>query len=488
MHALALGGVTAERLCSDSRTVRSGDVFVAYPGESADGRDYIAAAIGAGACAVICEHDGFKWDDAWTVPHVMVRGLRALAGPIAHIAYGRPSEALWVAGVTGTNGKTSTSQWLTQALGAAHHRAAVVGTLGLGFPGALEDNPNTTPDPIVLHAALARFLAAGADCVAMEVSSIGLDQGRVNGVAFDCAVFTNLTRDHLDYHGTMEAYAQVKMRLFESPTLTHAVLNLDDPVGVRIARAMRDRGVRRIGFSATATAAPIDVETLLSARRVRYGTKGLEFAISDGASEVSIATTLVGGFNAANLLAVCGALLAAGIDLQHAAQLIARLAPVPGRMQQVTRAGGPMVVIDYAHSPDALDKVLAAGRELAAARGGRLIAVFGCGGDRDRGKRPQMGAVAARHADHVVVTSDNPRSEDPAAIVAAIVEGLAADLAGYEAIVDRREAIRQAITAARSADVIVLAGKGHEPYQEINGVRHPFSDAAEAAAALEASA
>jgi UDP-N-acetylmuramoyl-L-alanyl-D-glutamate--2,6-diaminopimelate ligase len=487
LAALAAQGLRPRRLTADSRAVRSGDVFVAYPGQAADGRRYIGAAIGAGAAAVLYEEAGFEWEPAWCVPHVAVPGLKPIVGALAHEVYGRPSERLWMAGVTGTNGKTSTTQWLMQALNRAGRKTAVIGTLGLGFADALAAVPNTTPDAIVLHEALARFVAERAACVAMEVSSIGLDQARVGGVAFDCAVFTNLSRDHLDYHGTMEAYAQAKMQLFDWPGLAHAVVNLDDPLGVRITRRLDGRGVQRIGFSASGTAAPVDVETLLAARDVRYSDAGLVFRIVAGTHEASVATRLVGGFNVANLLAVCGVLMASGFALADAAALLAHLTPVPGRMQRVAAAGGPAVIVDYAHTPDALEKVLVAARDLARTHGGRLVAVFGCGGDRDRGKRPLMGAIAGRLADEVVLTSDNPRSESPEAIIDAIVPGLVGASATHRIEVDRRAAIAAAVRAARAGDVVVIAGKGHEPYQEIDGVREPFSDAAVAEAALRGS-
>lgn len=485
LDELAAGGVRVTRLTGDSRDVRAGDVFVACPGAAVDARRFIPQAIAAGAAAVLWEKAGFAWNAAWTVPNLGVTGLRALVGPLAAEVAGRPSEALWIAGVTGTNGKTSTSQWIARALETRGTPTAIVGTLGIGrIDAPLDPDPNTTPDPIVLQTSLARFRDTGVEAVAMEVSSIGLDQGRANGVAFDCAIFTNLTRDHLDYHGTMEAYAAAKLRLFDCPTLTHAVVNLDDPLGVRIAAHLRGRGVHRIGYSASGTAAAVDCETLLVARGVVHSPAGLAFRLGLGDRTIAVETALVGGFNVANLLAVCGALLAHGVALDDAVALLATLPPVPGRMQRIGGGDAPSVIVDYAHTPDALEKVLHAARDLATAGGGRLTVVFGCGGDRDRGKRPLMGAVAARLADRIVVTSDNPRSERPEAIIDDIRPGLGG--AAADAIVDRAAAIRHAVDAAVAGDVIVLAGKGHEPYQEIAGVRHPFADALVARAALDA--
>lgn len=508
LAALSAQGAQVVRLVSDSRQVRPGDTFVACRGTTQDARHFIPQAITAGAAAVIWDAGGsapglaresgsketadFAWDPAWRVPNVAVPGLRSMVGPLASELLGAPSRSLWIAGVTGTNGKTSVSQWVAQALRARGERAGVVGTLGIGLVGPagpeLTANPNTTPDPIVIQEALAAFRDAGATVAAMEVSSIGLDQDRVNGVRFDCAILTNLTRDHLDYHGTMERYAEAKAKLFDTPSLSHAVLNLDDALGVRIAASLKRRGVERVGYSASGTAARIDCERLLLARRVEYRPEGLRFALVEGKTEHPVATRLVGSFNVANLLAVCGALVARGLDLTEAVAYASALAPVPGRMERVGGGGQPWVIIDYAHTPDALEKVLQSARELANAGDGRLIAVFGCGGDRDRGKRPLMGSVAGRLADHVIVTSDNPRSEDPGFIADQIAEGLAGQAAEWDTVLDRRTAIIAAARLARPGDVIVLAGKGHESYQEIQGVRTVFSDRAEARAALDATA
>jgi UDP-N-acetylmuramoyl-L-alanyl-D-glutamate--2,6-diaminopimelate ligase len=459
-------------------------VFLAFPGERADGRAFVAQAVAQGAAGVVWERSGFEWPTELAVPNVAANGVRDLAGWIAHEVYGRPSERLWTIGVTGTNGKTSTSQWIAQALNARGVPTAIVGTLGLGFPGALAPDPNTTPDPVLLQKALASFADAGAHAVSMEVSSIGLDQGRVNGVAFDVALFTNLSRDHLDYHGSMDAYAEAKARLFSVPGLRHVVLNLDDALGVRIAGRIAP-GVERAGYSiADGAGRRSGLERWLEAKDVAFGGLGLSFRLESSWGEVVIEAPFVGRFNVANLLGVMGVLLVSDTPLEAIPGLVRQLAPVAGRMQPVGGGEGePLVVIDYAHSPDALDKVLGALSDVARARGGRLVCVFGCGGDRDRGKRPLMGQAASRHAQRVVVTSDNPRGEDPQAIVAEILPGVGVP---HLAIIDRREAIRAAVGDAAPEDVVVIAGKGHEPYQEIAGERHPFSDLAEARAALEA--
>ena len=318
----------------------------------------------------------------------------------------------------------------------------------------------------------------------MEVSSIGLEEGRTHGARFAVAVFTNLTRDHLDYHGTMEAYAAAKARLFDVPDLRAAVINLDDAFGYAQAQRLLARGsIRVLGYTLNADLASPHGVHLLRARAIGDTGSGVCFDLDVDGVTVEVRAGLVGSFNVSNLLAVIGALIAVGVELKEAAALAAHLVPPPGRMQPVGGKGEPLAIIDYAHSPDALEKVILALRSTAATRGGRLVCLFGCGGDRDVGKRALMGEVASRLADAVVITSDNPRSEDPQAIVDSVMAGAAANAI---AVVDRAEAIRQTIERADVCDVVVIAGKGHEPYQEIRGVRHPFSDIAQAAAALEA--
>jgi UDP-N-acetylmuramoyl-L-alanyl-D-glutamate--2,6-diaminopimelate ligase len=352
----------------------------------------------------------------------------------------------------------------------------VVGTLGAGFRGALEDAGNTTPDTLELHRLLASMRRAGAAAVAMEVSSHGLEQGRVNGVAFDCALFTNLTHDHLDYHGSLDAYAAAKARLFDAGGLACAVLNLDDAFGVHLAARLRERGLRTIGYSLSpAAVAPGSVTEFVAA--VRIAPQRLELATSWGEAQTEFYQ--LGRFNVSNALGVLGCLLTYGLPFGQAVAALASLPAVRGRMQRVGDA--PLTVIDYAHSPDALDKVLQVLRSVADARRGRLVAVFGAGGDRDRSKRGLMGAVASRLADRIVLTSDNPRSEDPLAIIHEIETGVSAQHA-VEA--DRARAIESAIAQAADADVVLISGKGHESWQEIGGRRLPFSDAAVAQAAL----
>jgi UDP-N-acetylmuramoyl-L-alanyl-D-glutamate--2,6-diaminopimelate ligase len=464
------------RITSDSRRVRPGDAFAAYRGTERDGRAFISEAIGRGAGAILWDLQGFVWNRDWKVPHLPVENLKARLGAIADLVYGHPSRELWMVGVAGTNGKTSCAHWIAAGLGASGRRAAVLGTLGNGLWGALEDAPNTTPDAALLQETLRDFKAAGAQAVAIEVSSHGLDQGRVNGVAFDVALFTNLSRDHLDYHGTMAAYGAAKAKLFAWPGLRVGVLNADDPFGQSLIDAARSKGrkVLTYGFGAA---------DIVGARLTASNT-GLAFTVETPWGKGEIYTRLVGAFNAANLLGVLGVLLVSGVALEPALGFLAGVEAPPGRMQRLGGDGAPLVVIDYAHTPDALDKVLTALRP-AVASGGELVCVFGCGGDRDRGKRPEMGRVAARLADRVIVTNDNPRSEEPGAIASDIVHGIR-DTGNrrYAVELDRAAAIASAIGGAKVGGVVLLAGKGHEPYQETAGMRLPFLDADHAARAL----
>ncbi|HEX8010285.1 MAG TPA: UDP-N-acetylmuramoyl-L-alanyl-D-glutamate--2,6-diaminopimelate ligase [Casimicrobiaceae bacterium] len=468
--------VPISRISSDSRRVRPGDAFAAYRGTQRDGRAFIADAIARGAGAVLWDVQGFAWNRDWKVPHLPVENLKQHLGAIADVVYGHPSRELWMVGVTGTNGKTSCAHWIAAGLDASGRRAGVLGTLGNGLWGELEDGFNTTPDAALVHETLRRFKSAGAQAVAMEVSSHGLDQGRVNAVAFDVALFTNLSRDHLDYHATMAAYAAAKAKLFAWPGLRVGVINADDPFGQSLIDAARSgsRKVLTYGFGAADV-----VGTRLAA-----GTRGLAFAVQTPWGKGEIHTHLVGAFNASNLLGVLGVLLLSGVALEPAVAFLAGVEAPPGRMQRLGGDGAPLVVIDYAHTPDALDKVLTSLRPAVAA-GRELVCVFGCGGDRDRGKRAEMGRVAARLAERIIVTSDNPRSEEPQAIARDIVRGIReTGNRRYAVELDRAAAIATAIDEARVGDVVLLAGKGHEPYQECAGVRQPFLDADHAARAL----
>ncbi len=477
-------GVNIARLVSDSRAVQPGDTFVAYPGAQADGRRYIAQAIANGANAVIWDALDFHWDGAWQLPNLAVRDLRHRAGVIADQVYGQPSRELWMLGVTGTNGKTSCSHWLARALSALGRKSALLGTLGNGFPGALAETANTTPDALLLHGLLATYLQQGAQAAVMEVSSHALAQGRVNGVNFDVAILTNLTRDHLDYHGDMESYAAAKRRLFDWTHLKYALLNLDDAFGAELAQDLQDGAAEVIGYGLGDEA--LELAERLGIRMVhgsleQMDAHGLTLRLRTSWGAAKLQSRLLGRFNASNLLGALAALLVSGIELDAAVRELAVQKAVPGRMQMLGGCDKPTVVVDYAHTPDALEKVLLTLREVTVPSGGRVICVFGCGGDRDRGKRPMMGRVASRFADLSIVTSDNPRSEAPHDIISAIVVGMDGE---HQVIEDRAHAIQRAIAAAQPRDSVLIAGKGHEDYQEVGGVRHPFSDSEIAQRAL----
>jgi UDP-N-acetylmuramoyl-L-alanyl-D-glutamate--2,6-diaminopimelate ligase len=475
LDRLAQLGVPLVDLTADSRAVKLGSIFVAYPGTAQDGRAFIPEAIARGAAAVIWERRGFEWEERWEIPNLGVEGLRGRISEIAGHIYGNPSEQLLMIGVTGTNGKTSVSQWIAAACESLGRRAAVIGTLGNGLVGERVEAKNTTPDAIVLQRLLADYLRRGARVAAMEVSSHGLDQSRVAGIKYDVGVFTNLTRDHLDYHRSMDAYAEAKYRLFSAPGLKAAVINADDEWGVRFAARLAGGGCDVITFGAARDAR-------LAMSNLRLSDAGVRFDLASewGAAEVS--APVLGAFNASNLLAVVGALVGAGFPMAEAVRAVGKLQPVPGRLERLGGGSQPLVVVDYAHTPDALEKALGALRP-AVPHGKRLICVFGCGGERDAGKRPIMGATAARLADHVIVTSDNPRGEDPQAIIAQVLEGIPGGKA--EMFEDRQVAIFSAVHQADPGDVVLLAGKGHETYQEIAGTRVPFSDREVARAALE---
>jgi UDP-N-acetylmuramoyl-L-alanyl-D-glutamate--2,6-diaminopimelate ligase len=478
----------------DSREVGRGDVFLALPGRRDDGRSHIADAVARGAAAVVIEH-GPSGAAPCAVPLLEVEELSSKLGDIGAAYYGDPTARLLTIGVTGTNGKTSCSHWIAQVLTACGRRCAVIGTVGSGFTDALQpDAALTTPDAIALQRQARALLDAGAQALAMEVSSIGLDQGRAAAMRFDLALFTNLTRDHLDYHGSMPEYERAKARLFDAPSLVHAVLNLDDEFGRRLAQRCRERQLRTTGYrlAAAATPAPAaeEVDAALRAESVVLGAQDIRFEARlrrAGAAElaVPVRSPVIGGFNVSNVLGVLGIALAAGIDARAAARALGRLRPPPGRLQRVDvdegdvdeRGGGlPLVLIDYAHTPDAVEQALAALRPVAQARGGRLWIVFGAGGDRDPGKRPLMGAAAARGADCIVVTSDNPRSEDPARIIEQVAAGAQEAGARLSRDQDRAQAIARAVQQADAADVVLIAGKGHEQYQEVAGRRLAFSD------------
>ena len=488
LHAIDDLGV--KRLVTDSRQVKPGDTFLAYPGEAHDGRDYIAQALAGGATSVLWDSRRYEWNPRWRVPNLGVTDLRRRAGEIASHVYGHPSARLWMVGVTGTNGKTSCSQWIAQALTRTGRKCAVVGTLGSGFPGGvIKPAANTTPDAAGLHARLAVLERQGARAASIEASSHGLAQHRLAGVEFDVALLTNLTRDHLDYHGTMRSYRAAKARLFAWPSLKWAVLNLDDRFGQELITRPRCSGLNVVGYGfGRRTASGV---ARVQGRNLHVGRDGVRFDVASPWGSASVRSPVIGRFNAANLLASLATLLASDVKLDASIVALARVAAVPGRTERYGGGHHPLVMVDYAHTPDALEKVLLTLRELLASRRShatrrraRLICVFGCGGERDRGKRPLMGRIATRTADRVILTSDNPRGEDPLAIISEILEGVVGDCA---VVPDRAQAVRAAIALARRGDIVLVAGKGHEPYQEIRGVRHRYSDGAVVREALDRS-
>ena len=479
-------------LAIDSRRVGPGEAFIAWPGYAVDGRQFVPQALAAGASACLVEAQGA---DAISLPQdervATLADLKAATGSLASRFLGMPSESLSVVACTGTNGKTSMAWWTAQALSALGRRCGVVGTLGIGEPPAAQHpadikfNGLTTPDPVTLQAALRGFVDAGFAACALEASSIGIVEQRLAGTRIEVALFSNFTQDHLDFHGSMDAYWQAKAQLFSWPGLRAAVLNIDDAKG----RALAASGpVNELDLWTYSTH---DRSARLRAAQIAYADGGLGFQVHEGAAVAPVATRLIGAYNVSNLLAVIGGLRALGVSLTDAATVCAQLTPVPGRMQRVAAnasanavAAGPQVIVDYAHTPDALEQALLALQPFATERGGKLWCVFGCGGNRDAGKRPLMGALAQRIADQVVITSDNPRTEAQAFITLQIVAGLAGSQQGVKVIEDRRSANAHAVRNADARDVILIAGKGHEDYQEVRGVKQHFSDLEEAGAAL----
>ncbi len=477
-------------LCTDSRRVRAGDGFIAWPGAASDARRYVPEVLARGAAACLVEWQGveaFGFDDARVAACTT---LKASSGPIAAAYFNEPSEQLAVLAVTGTNGKTSTAWWLAQALSNLKQTSPIpcglIGTLGLGrvpSPGAAADCDSivatglTTPDPVLLQQTLRQFVDSGLQACAIEASSIGLAEQRLAGTRIHTAIFTNFTQDHLDYHGSMADYWLAKVALFQWPGLAAAVVNIDDPKGATLALELAGQGLALWTVSCTGPAR-------LLAQEIEQDAQGLSFTVREGDAQHRLSTRLIGQYNVANLLGVMATLRALGVPLAEVVATCASLSPVPGRMQCLSAPGQPLAVVDYAHTPDALAKALQALRPLARARGGRLWCLFGCGGDRDTSKRPLMGAMAAAHADQVVLTSDNPRSESPQAILAQILPALN----GFVGIVvepDRALAIARALAMAAPQDVVLIAGKGHEDYQEVAGQRLPFSDAAQVRAAWQ---
>lgn len=486
---------SSAKVSADSRQISAGDIFFAYPvghgNALRDGRQFIEAALESGAACVVFDPIDASNRYARYMDHpqcLAVDNLAKLAGQFCSEWYGNPSKQLRMIGVTGTNGKTSVTQWLAKALDVPNHRTAVLGTLGTGFPGALEKTGYTTPDAPKLQTQLKELLDAGAKQVAMEVSSHALDQDRIAGSVFDCAVFTNLTQDHLDYHGNMADYAQAKAKLFAQPGLQHAVINLDDGFGRELAMTLLAKDTLQVWAYALNKTAFEGFEKFGNRLQKIYA---LDSSLSHsgydstfvmgGVGQANLHIPLLGEFNLSNALAVWATLLTQGVGIGEASERVSQLQPVVGRMELISlgkhaKTEGLLAVVDYAHTPDALQKALKALRPLAEQRGGKIWCVFGCGGDRDIGKRSQMGAVAQQFADQIVITSDNPRSEDPLKIIQMIREGIQSPGANVQEIPDRAAAIMAAIRHADACDVVLVAGKGHETTQEIGNKHFDFSD------------
>jgi len=478
------GRLLIDGISLDSRDIQPGGLFMAVPGQSSHGMDHLSQALSLGAVAILAEPDD-RWDRVrlaeaagrLNVPLFLVAGLRHKAGVVAARFFGHPGQVLRVVGVTGTNGKTSVCHFLAHAL-AQRIPSGLLGTLGNGKLGDLRPATHTTPDAVVVQAELARQAGLGVKAVAMEVSSHALDQGRVNGVPFHTAVFTNLTHEHLDYHGSMEAYAEAKARLFRRQGLMNAVINVDDPFG---AQLMREIGARvSVVACSLQGPAPREADRFVYAQRIEPGVDGLRITFDSSWGSGEIRAQLLGRFNAQNLLLTLAVLLAWDMPLEAALEVLQALQPVPGRMNLLGGNGQPRIVVDYAHTPDALAQVLTSLREHVR---GRLVVVFGCGGERDREKRPRMGELAQRLADRVILTDDNPRREDAAAIVAQILGGMPNPVA-VTVERDRAKAITLAVREAGPDDLVLLAGKGHEAYQLVGSLKLPFSDSEHARQAL----
>lgn len=466
--------VLIKAIQTDSRQIQPGDLFIAYPGLQADGRNYIKDALDKQAAAVLYEAKNYKPSIQTEIPLIPFGNLQYHIGEIAARFYDEPSRAMKIVGITGANGKTSCSQFVAQALQSQGIPCGVIGTLGYGFLGGLHKNMHTTPDPIQLQQAFSQMQKQGAKAIAMEVSSHALHQRRIQGVCFDIAVFTQLSRDHLDYHGDMESYARAKELLFQQPGLRYGVVNSDDALGKRIIDRYH-RQLTLIKYSTNRVKEDDHVSSVV-ATRIQPLVQGFSVEVQTPCGKGTFTTSLLGRFNISNLLAILSVLCLCKIPFDKALLELSRLRNVPGRMQVVDSRRRPQIIVDYAHTPDALEKALTALREHCQ---GRLICVFGCGGDRDRGKRPKMAAVAERHANQIILTNDNPRNELPADIIQDIQSGFK-NKKLVIVKVDRAEAIHYAVQIAAMNDIILIAGKGHETTQTIGDQVLPFNDVEEA--------
>lgn len=466
------------QLQSDSRLVKSGDIFFAFPipNSSGDGRRYIQKAIDQGAAAIIYEAENYVLDSSCKVLSRAVPQLIENVGLIANAWYDNPDREMYTVAVTGTNGKTSCTQWIAKALSLVEDSCAVIGTIGVGQykNGTLEsiqETGFTTPDAIQLQTQLTRLSQENIKTLTIEASSIGLHQARMNGMHIDAAIFTNLSLDHLDYHQTMQAYAEAKTALFDWPDLKTAIINMDDEFGMTLIKKCEENpNLKTIAYGIeNAIASHVDQ---IIASQIRTTHQGTTFFVKSPYGSGQIKTQMIGRFNVSNVLSVLSLLLVRGLSWDKAINIIEKLESVQGRMQQLGSHGQAMAVIDYAHTPDALEKTIDALSDLVQERKGELWCVFGCGGDRDTSKRAPMGRIAQK-ADHAIVTSDNPRTENPSKIIQDILQGMSDQAIAVE---DRANAILYAIKHAKANDVILIAGKGHENYQDINGKKIPFSD------------
>lgn len=464
---LGLSDLSNSEFVIDSRKVTKGSIFCAYPGAATDGRKYIDDVVSRGVKAIIYE-DGYNFTDE--LPHYPVKNLVQYIGLLASAKYNHPSAKFTTIGVTGTNGKTSITYWLAQMYMHLGKKSGVIGTTGSGIYPNISNGSLTTPDPISLQKTFATFLKENVNMVGLEVSSIGLDQGRVNGTSFKTAIFTNFTQDHLDYHRTMEAYYLAKQKLFFWQTLQNAIINIDDEYGIRLLNDLKSDKMSSNDLNLLTYA--INKRADFTAHNIKITLSGMTFDVHYQGQIEKVKVGVIGKFNVYNILAVIAALISEGYLIDQIIPLLDKLTPVCGRMDVIRVKDMPLVIVDYAHTPDALENTLLTLAEVEHT--GKLYCIFGCGGDRDVTKRPLMGQIAVKLADFVYITSDNPRYEDPQSIVSQIAHGC--DKNNYRIIVDRAEAIKQVISIANPNDIILIAGKGHETYQEIKGVKYDFSD------------
>jgi UDP-N-acetylmuramoyl-L-alanyl-D-glutamate--2,6-diaminopimelate ligase len=454
-------GLHLSDISNDSRYVKKNSLFLAYPGLHVDGRNYIADALSKGAKVILYEKKDFVWKKSWNVPHLSVDDLKSKEGEIAHIFFKEPSRKIHTIGITGTNGKTSCAYWLAELQNTLGKKTGLIGTLGYGYK-KLKAHTYTTPDAISNHRIFREFKVSRINSVVMEVSSHALAQGRVNSIHFDVAVFTNLSRDHLDYHLTFKNYFNEKKKLFHFPSLKVAVINIDDVYGKKLKVSLAKKKVKVITYGIK--------DGDMRATHITYSASRTTFRLHYKKEIYEVNVPLVGKFNVYNILAVISTLVGSGVAVKKIIKHLDSISQVPGRMEKIGKKSAPKIFIDYAHTPDALQKAL---ETLKDKTDGKLICVFGCGGNRDIGKRKGMAIASSEFADMSIVTSDNPRNENPKKIISEISKYMKGS---FSIEINRDKAIKKAIQFANKEDVILIAGKGHEKYQEIQGIKYPFSD------------